>query len=230
MQLLSGSYSRAFNRRWKRSGHRITSHFDERIVESAAYMLNVIRYDVWNPVRHGFVDDPAAWKWSSYCATAGLVAPPKWLRVDLILREFSANDQEARRLFAEFVAAGRNAPNPWEGRGRVLGSDEFCDSMTRRMKEAQRAPWVAKKPEPSEVIDAVAFALDCTVQAASTTDQGRKLISYLALRRQVSLGSVARILKCSVSTVSREARRCEDIAMDDADMTQSLERARKRLG
>jgi REP element-mobilizing transposase RayT len=229
MQLLNGSYSRTFNKRWKRSGHRFIARYDDRVVENGQYLLNVIRYDVWNPVRHGFVDEPGAWKWSSYRATAGIIPAPKWLRVDLVLREFSVEDVEARRLFREFVAAGNNASNPWEGHGPVLGSEAFCDSMTQRMKDAMRAEPSPARVDPDEIVDAVALALDSTVQAATQVAVGRKLISLLALGRRVPVRTVAEILDCSPSTVSRDAKRCEDLAIDDEEVNALLQRAKREL-
>lgn len=231
MQYLNGVYSRAFNRRWKKSGHHLRERYDDRIVENESYLLNVIRYDVWNPVRHGFVENPADWKWSSYRATVGIVPAPKWLRVDLILREFSRNDGEARQQFRKFVQDGRDAKSPWDGRGTILGSDEFCESMTRRMEEAVRNRREFRpRTTAVDIVDAVAFALDLTTDAAKRASTGRMLASHLSLKRGVSLETVAEVFECSKATVSREAQRCADLAITDGEFNARLQKAKARLG
>ena len=50
-------------------------------MDKDAYLLELSRYVVLNPVRAGMVDTPAQWLWSSYRAMMGQAPVPKWLAV-----------------------------------------------------------------------------------------------------------------------------------------------------
>jgi REP element-mobilizing transposase RayT len=60
MKHLQGTYSRTFNRRWRRSGPLWQSRYQARLVEDQQYLNQVIIYIHLNPVRAGLVDDSAS--------------------------------------------------------------------------------------------------------------------------------------------------------------------------
>ena len=67
MQWFETQYVRAFNRRHDRIGHLFQGPFDSPLVEKETYGLNVLRYDVLNPVRAGMVRADRA----GFCAIVG---------------------------------------------------------------------------------------------------------------------------------------------------------------
>jgi REP element-mobilizing transposase RayT len=129
MQVLDGEFAARFNKRQHRSGALFESRFEAQLVDSEAYLLELSRYIVLNPVRARMVEHVGAWPWSSYRATAGLERPPTWLDPDAILDRFDPWDREqAMRLYREFVAAGVGlSRSPWEDLrvGAYLGSAAF---------------------------------------------------------------------------------------------------------
>src|SRR6266567_1165722 len=88
MHWLNGAYAGRFNRRHKRWGHLFGGRFKSFLIEKEAYLTEVLRYVVLNPVRAGMVERPEDYRWSSYRATAGLEAAPEWLDVDAALAPF----------------------------------------------------------------------------------------------------------------------------------------------
>ena len=110
MQLLSGNYGQAFNWRHGHTGHLFQGRFHDELVDDASYGLTVVRYVDRNPERAGLVDDPAGWRWSSYRALVGLDAPRPFHDTAWTLEQFSSDPVRARELYADFVAAGRDAP------------------------------------------------------------------------------------------------------------------------
>jgi putative transposase len=56
---------RWFNLRHRRTGTLWECRFKSCLVDSDRYLLSVVRYIEFNPVRAGLVGDPAAWRWSS---------------------------------------------------------------------------------------------------------------------------------------------------------------------
>ena len=106
MQRLNGIYAQAFNRRWARPGHLFQGRYHAVLVEKEPHLLEVARYVVLNPVRAGLCRAPEAWPWSSYPATAGLVAPPSFLAVDELLGGLLGGYGDAQALYREFVSGG----------------------------------------------------------------------------------------------------------------------------
>jgi len=49
------------------------------LVQKDAYLLELARYVVLNPVRARMVLDPAEWPWSSYPVIIGEAPVPDWL-------------------------------------------------------------------------------------------------------------------------------------------------------
>ena len=66
MRQLNGCYTQQVNRRHGRVGHLFQGRFKGILVEKDAYLLEMARYIVLNPVRAGMVASPADWPWSSY--------------------------------------------------------------------------------------------------------------------------------------------------------------------
>src|SRR6266705_1694555 len=77
MQWLSTRYVQKFNRRHGRKGHLFQGPFDGPLVEKETYGLNVLRYDVLNPVRAGMVARPEDYIWSSHRAVLGMAPAPE---------------------------------------------------------------------------------------------------------------------------------------------------------
>jgi putative transposase len=65
MRQLNGVYTQRFNRSHERCGHVLQGRFGAQLVDGQAYLLEVCRYIVLNPVRAGLVSHPRDWRWSS---------------------------------------------------------------------------------------------------------------------------------------------------------------------
>jgi REP element-mobilizing transposase RayT len=115
MRRLLGGYAAGFNRRHGRYGHLFGGPYSASLVNTDAYAIQVCAYVVLNPVRAGLVNDAADWPWSSYRASAGLVAAPSYLETRLVPGMLHRNSRRARELFREHV--GELAVNPRPGSG-----------------------------------------------------------------------------------------------------------------
>jgi hypothetical protein len=114
MRRLNGVYSQAFNRRHGRVGHVLQGRYTSIVVDRDAYLLELCRYIVLNPVRARMVKTAADWPWSSYPATAGLGTAPAWLDVDWLLRQFGPSREVSQARYRQFVAGGLDTPSPWQ--------------------------------------------------------------------------------------------------------------------
>jgi REP element-mobilizing transposase RayT len=139
MRQLNGVYTQQFNRQHKRVGHVFQGRYKAILVQKDAYLLELARYIVLNPVRARMVRSANDWRWSSYRATAGQSESPKWLETEWLLSCIGYSKYQAREGYKAFVAAGKHQPSPWV---RIkhqiyLGSDSFVEKMQSEVESGQ---------------------------------------------------------------------------------------------
>jgi REP element-mobilizing transposase RayT len=110
MQYLKGQYAQWFNAVVGREGALFERRFWSRIALSEAYVLELSRYVVLNPVRAGLARRPDEWPWSSYQATVGLEGRPAFLNVDGVLDLFGGG-RSACVHYAQFVGEAIGLPS-----------------------------------------------------------------------------------------------------------------------
>ena len=145
MRQINGVYTQRFNRAHGRVGHVFQGRYKAILVEKQAYLLELCRYVVLNPVRAAMVKAPQDWAWSSYRRTAGL-RPVRHVRPDPVapgwlLGQFGAAADTAQKAYRRFVRAGIGAADsPWEQLrgGLVLGGEAFLETL--RATTAGAAP------------------------------------------------------------------------------------------
>jgi REP element-mobilizing transposase RayT len=145
MRQLNGVYTQRVNRTHGRVGHLFQGRFKGIIVQREAYLLELARYVVLNPVRAGMVRTPEDWPWSSYRATVGEVPAPPYLQTDWLLRAFAGDRETAVAGYRRFVADGITAPSPWpELKNQIyLGSEQFVErvqALIDRKRPLQEIP------------------------------------------------------------------------------------------
>ena len=164
MRQLNGLYSQRFNRCHSLVGHLFQGRYKAILVQKEAYLLELSRYVVLNPVRARMVDQPDAWPWSSYRATTGLGKAPAWLDTDWLLAQFGPNRKAATEAYRAFVMEGRSLPGPLSRirHQLLLGDDAFVERYKedkrpeelRELSKAHRRSFGAitgRLPEPASV-------------------------------------------------------------------------------
>ena len=102
-------------------------------MQKEAYLLELTRYIVLNPLRAGMVTSLDDWPWSSFPLAIGASPPPDWFDPDVLLRQF-ASERGAERstersaaihAYREFVMAGKGLPSPMlDLRHQLLRGDD----------------------------------------------------------------------------------------------------------
>ena len=139
MMQLNSTYTQKFNRKHNRVGHLFQGRFKSILVEKDAYLLELSRYIVLNPVRAGLVESITDWKWSSFPAMIGNVSCPGFLTIDWLLGQFSAKKKKAIALYTKFVqaGAGMDFPNDELIGQSILGSSKFINEINRYLGETK---------------------------------------------------------------------------------------------
>jgi len=135
MRQLNGVYTQRFNTRHASGGRVFQGRFKAILLERDAYLLELARYIVLNPLRLKAAKNISRYRWSSYRATAGEIQAPSWLNTAWTLAHFGRGSSVAQRKYAEFVAAGLSLPSPLEKvKSQILlGSTAFVKKMQQRL-------------------------------------------------------------------------------------------------
>ena len=112
MRRLNGSYTQYFNRRHKLVGHVFQGRYKAILVQKEAYLLELTRYVVLNPLRANMVNSLDDWEWSSYHYLTGRKIAPLWLDADWLLGQFGATRGDAIDAYQQFVMQGRDLASP----------------------------------------------------------------------------------------------------------------------
>lgn len=114
MHRINGLYAQRFNRVHGFTGHLFQGRYHAKPIRDDAHLPGSLRYAVMNPVRAGLCERPENWRWSSYRATTGLAAVPRFLDVERALDCFGGDLAASRRRFRDFVEQ-QLARTPGEG-------------------------------------------------------------------------------------------------------------------
>ncbi len=201
MRQLNGVYTQTSNRRHGRVGHLFQGRFKAILVDSDAYLLELARYVVLNPVRAGMVKRPEAWKWSSYRASMGKVPPEPFLSVDGLLALFAQRRSVAQARSARFVAEGVSAPSPWaQLKGQVfLGDEQFVEQMQTRAANALRQdvqiPKAHRRPPPPTLKEIEKSAPDRNTAIVQAHATGAYSYQQIADHFDIHFTTVGRLVR-----------------------------------
>ena len=199
MRQLNGVYTQWSNRRHRRTGHLFQGRYKAILVDSEAYLLELARYVVLNPVRAHMVAHPEQWPWSSYQPTVGQAKVPEWLCVDSMLKQFAPRRKAAIGRYEEFVLAGIGLEPIWKNLNRqvFLGGENFVNRMMAlsQSPEDLNIPRVQRRPPapPLSEIARLHGERDAGICAAWAT--GEYSYSQIAAHYGLHFTTVGRIVR-----------------------------------
>jgi len=219
MRHLNGIYTQRFNRIHKKDGALFRGRFNSNLIGEDNYLLVLLRYMHFNPVKAGLVEKPENYPWSSYVSYFDESIEKDWLRKDLILQKLKGGNKKKsvaqlrydapEEIYAFF--AKKNRPS-------VLGSKEFVaqikDNFFRQLVHPEIPDSKQTSLEPERVIQVVAsfFKLkkeDLFRQRRGKENLPRDLAIYLIrMDTGLTLPKIGKIFGIeSYSTVSNSIER-----------------------
>ena len=109
-------------------GHVFQGRFKAIIVQREAYLPELARYVVLNPVRAFICAKSDQWRWSSYLAMVGQAHRPNWLHTEWLLGQFGNQYAPAVSAYVDHVRAGVGLLSMWRclERPAVPGRSSLC--------------------------------------------------------------------------------------------------------
>ncbi len=201
MRQLNGVFTQMSNRRHKRVGHLFQGRFKAILVDNDAYLLELARYVVLNPVRAGMVKRAGDWRWSSYRASKGQVPADAFFAADGLLEQFAARRSVAQARYAQFVTEGIKAASPWQQlKGQVfLGNEQFVEKMQKRVSANQRQdvqiPVAHRRPSPPSLSQIEKTTKDRNAAIVRAHATGGYSYQQIAQHFGIHFTSVGRIVR-----------------------------------
>ena len=199
MGYVNGGFAQFSNYRHRRIGHVFNERYQPILVDNDFYLRVVIGYVLANPVKHQFVEQPGDWKWSSYRATVGLVAPPNYLCLDWLTSVFPSETPEgARACLCQYL---RTTPPPddedWIGQP-AFGSSAF----ERELREHIGATlFMAALPRSYRALDRPPLT-ELFPPGLTTEERNRQMLRAHVLHAY-RMSEIARALCMHPASVSR---------------------------
>ncbi|UNC93089.1 transposase [Candidatus Contubernalis alkaliaceticus] len=130
MQRVQQVYTQWFNRKYSRTGHVFEQRYKALLCDKDSYLLQLIRYIHYNPVRAN-LDDGIEYKWSSHIHYIG---KEKGNLVDTynMLSMFSENKKEAIKQYSYFMGQESEEKNLEEFQPKIQLNDRI------RKKEGEK--------------------------------------------------------------------------------------------
>ena len=203
MRQLNGVYTQASNRRHGLVGHLFQGRFKAILVERDAYLLELARYVVLNPVRAGMVPEAGDWPWSSYRSMVGQDSAPAWLETDWVLGQFSQERSLAQVGYAAFIRQGIGQPSIWEGlRHQIfLGGEAFVERHGGESKPLARLREVPRAQRRALAVSLADLAHRYPIR--------HEAMARAFLSGAYSMQEIADYFGVHYATVSRAVRRLE---------------------
>jgi len=139
MRQLNGVYTQYFNRRHDRVGHVFQGRYKAILIDKEAYLLELARYVVLNPIRARMVKNINSWPWSSYLSMTGKDTTPPWLETDWLLSHFSKQRKRAIKKYIDFVREGIGLPGIWNDLKKqvYLGDEKFINKLQKKIDKKE---------------------------------------------------------------------------------------------
>jgi putative transposase len=199
MRQLNGVYSQAINRKYLRVGHLFQGRYKAILVEKDAYLLELSRYIVLNPIRACLVQSLSEWPWSSWAAAMGYELSPKWLQSDAILSMFAEHRADARLRYMKFIENGKGIKLWQKLKNQVfLGTDDFVEThlelLSPQEMDLTEIPCQQKRPPVLSLAEYAKSSVTRNAAIAAAYRSGGYTLKELGDFFGIHYSSVSRIV------------------------------------
>ena len=138
MRHINGVYTQQFNRDHNTEGQLFRGRYKSILIGEKNYLMELLRYICFNPVKAGLVDHPTHYLWSSYNDYFSDSSGNEWLNADLILNRMLGikNRQEAKViLFGSDASEDTYTFFSRKNQPSIIGSKEFIEETRNRFSK-----------------------------------------------------------------------------------------------
>ena len=184
LQGINQSYTMYFNRKYRTVGHLFQGRYKSILCDQEHYLLALLKYIHFNPVRAKIVEKPFDYRWSSEPIYRKRNNGGGLVDTETVFRMFSENRSRARLKYVEFMDDGVTVKKQEVYATidqRLLGDDQFID----RIAEEHGRPIKKERRKREYTLAQIAGAV---AQVSENSIDGLRSSSRL---REITQGRVA---------------------------------------
>ena len=215
LQGINQSYTMYFNKTYRTVGHLFQGRYKAILCDREAYLLALLKYIHYNPVRARIVEMPEGYLWSSHQAYLGKTNPYSLVDTRQVLRVFSENGTRARKQYRVFMDEG-NIVKKEEVYAtidqRLQGDDDFVDHVLEKYNGEVKKERKKKERTLAEIARAVTNHTGVTLEQLRSAGKerqvmiGRRLFTLAAHAYGYKGLEVSEYLEKEPSSVTKYAR------------------------
>jgi REP element-mobilizing transposase RayT len=234
-QGINQAYTMYFNKKYDTIGHLFQGRYKAVLCDRENYLLALLKYIHYNPVRARIVETVTGYPWSSHHAYLGKDNPFGLIDSDWVLRMFSEKKSRARKRYQEFIeeAGGLKKDEVYATIDqRIQGSDEFAEQVLTKYEAKTVNPW-KKAFTLDQIAQGVLVLYGIDPQALRSTERarpitaGRCLFSLTAKAHGYKGVEIAEYLEKEPPSIAEYGRKRDLFAADLKEMRDYLKRRRK---
>ncbi len=218
LQGINQSYTMYFNRRHNKVGHIFQGRYKAILCDWDGYILSLLKYIHYNPVRARIVKSIDEYQWSSHHSYIKK-HNNDIIDTDRILRMFSENKTTARMYYREYIDSGEEVQKKEiynTAEQRVLGDEKFVDDIMKKYKTKIKRERIKKKYTLSEIakgvekITGVKMKEIRSKRKAKDIATSKILFSLVANEYSYKGTEIAEFIRKDPSVVTRHLKQQED--------------------
>jgi putative transposase len=237
MQGINQSYTLYFNRKYKEVGHLFQGRYKAILCDRDAYLLSLLKYIHYNPVRAKLSESPDLYPWSSHQAYIGKNNSLSLVDTDNVLRMFSESKAKARKRYVTFMA-GTDRLKKGEVYAtidqRLQGDEEFVDQVQKRVDAEIKKERRKKEHSLSAICKVVEESYGATRDQLRASGKERQVMAARRIFAQAAKlygypgKEIAAFLKKDPASVTGYVRE-EDLSKEVANVARTLSESRKNV-
>ncbi|MBU2515721.1 transposase, partial [bacterium] len=237
MRHINGVYTQRFNRRHRLDGPLFRGRFKSILIGDDNYLIQLLRYICFNPVKAGIVKTPGEYPWSCYTEYLSDLPQYQWLNRDLLSGRFQFEKTKGMYKKEELVSQSadeeieqflekKNLPS-------ILGRKEFVDQIRNQffhtMVHAEKPTVKDLALESKRIVSLVChhFGLEqeeILQQKRGVANTPRDLAIHLIHRKSMcKQGEIAELFNfSSYSGVSTAIERIKNLLKEDSALAATV--------
>jgi putative transposase len=211
LQGINQRYTMHFNWKYDTVGHLFQGRYKAILCNKDEYLLNLIKYIHYNPVRAGITETVDKYPWSSH-GDFMRAKPTGPVDSQLILSVFSKTLGQARRLYQKFMEDERGASRKDFNKTvdqRILGDESFAEGVMAKVENKISLGRVRKKFSLEEIANEVQDLYGLSWNElrgkgkSQKVVQGKRVMSLIAREYGYKGKEVAEFLQKDPAVVTR---------------------------
>jgi len=236
LQGINQSYTIYFNRKYRTVGHLFQGRYKAILCDRDKYLLALTKYIHLNPIRANIIRSLVEYPWSSFPAYIGK-APKGIVNTDRILRMFSENRAEARRLLLDFMNDGKVMKKEEVYSTidqRLLGDDDFVEKVINkydgeiRKEKRKRGESLFDIANAIEEFSGVSLEGIRAMSKSRKNSTGRALLSIIASEYGYSGQEIADFIRRDPAIVTRHIKEKGNLKAEKQKVIHILDGMNKR--